>query len=735
MNKEEEIKIIGMHCATCVLTVSKSLKSVNGVKEAEVNLATGTAKIILSDNVRLKELVKAVRKAGYDVATQRFTLKVNVNPEEIPKIEKKMENIRGVIEVHSNASLGTLIVEYNPLSVTPQDILREAGIKGEIITSQKSEREVAYRDFRDLLTRLIIGAIFTTISIVFPSLAFIFSIPVQFYSGLRFHRGAYRALRNKTTNMDVLVSLSSNIMWFSSVFLPSHPFFMDSALLITFVLVGKTLEAYIKAKMSSNINIEPYKAKLKDGRIVNSNELKVGDIIVVKSGEKIPADGIIESGEGEVDESILTGEQKPVYKKKGDNVLAGGILVNGYLEIYVTRNWDRSYIMQVTQTIREAYNARVSIQNLVDRISEIFVPIIVTISLITFIVWKFILGNTLISSLLFSVSVLAAACPCALGLATPMAILSRVNDALKRGIIIRDGNILEEIRKVDVVILDKTGTVTEGKYIIAEKKEFIKGAFELASIAESKSSHPIANAFPKINGEVEYYEEFPGRGIYAKVNGNDVIVGNKYFVINNCDWNVKEDEGDIFICINGKAGAIINLMDKLKSDAKDVVNYLKNMGIKVILATGDHSKNAEEIARELGIEVYKGLTPDDKVELVRKFRDEGHVVMFVGDGINDAMAIKEADIGVAISGGTDLAKNAGKVIVKSLNDIIDLIEESKLTIRKIKENLGWAFGYNAILIPIASGVFYPYIFLPPEYAALAMSFSSVIVSLWSIIPF
>lgn len=274
--------------------------------------------------------------------------------------------------------------------------------------------------------------------------------------------------------MNVLISLASNIMWFSSVFLPGHPFFEDSALLITFVLVGKTLEAYIKTKMSSNINIEPYKARLKDGRIVNSNELKVGDIIVVKSGEKIPADGIIESGEGEVDESILTGEQKPVYKKKGDNVLAGGILINGYLEICVTRNWDRSYIMQVTQTIREAYNARVSIQNLVDRISGIFVPIIITISLITFIVWKFILDNTLINSLLFSIAVLAAACPCSLGLATPMAILSRVNSALKRGIIIRDGNILEEIRKVDVVIFDKTGTITEGNYIIAEKRSLLK---------------------------------------------------------------------------------------------------------------------------------------------------------------------------------------------------------------------------------------------------------------------
>ncbi|MEM0363476.1 MAG: cation transporter, partial [Sulfolobaceae archaeon] len=270
MDKEEELKIVGMHCSTCVLTVSKSLKSVNGVKEVDVNLATGSAKVILSGNVRLKDLVRAVRKAGYDVVIQSFTVKINANPEEIPKIEKRFENIKGVVEVSSNASLSTITIYYNPVSNNPQGILKEANVKGVIVNSQKSEKEITYKDFKDLLTRLIIGIIFTSLSIIFPSFSLILSMPVQFYSGLRFHKGAYRALRNKTTNMDVLVSLSSNIMWFSSLFLPSK-FFMESALLITFILVGKTLEAYIKAKMSSDVYVKPYKAMLKDGRVLDSD--------------------------------------------------------------------------------------------------------------------------------------------------------------------------------------------------------------------------------------------------------------------------------------------------------------------------------------------------------------------------------------------------------------------------------------------------------------------------------
>ncbi|TRN00404.1 cadmium-translocating P-type ATPase, partial [Sulfolobus sp. F1] len=711
-----------------------SLKSVRGVRDAEVNLATGTAKVILSDSVRVKDLIRAVRKAGYDVATDRFTIRVEVNPEELPKIEKKLIETKGVIDVNSNASLGTITIEYNPLVITKEDILREAKIKGEILSSEKSEKDITYREFKDLSRRLIVGIIFSILSLVFTHYSLFLSIPVVYYSGLRFHRGAYRALKNKSTNMDVLVSLSSNVMWISSIFLPNHPFFMDSALLITFVLIGKTLEAYIKARMSSDIIVEPYKARLKDGRLVDSSKLNVGDVIIVKSGERIPADGIIDNGEGEVDESILTGEQKPLLKKKGDSVLAGSVLANGYLEIYVTRNWDRSYIMQLTQTVREAYNARVSIQGLVDKVSEVFVPTIITISIITFLTWRFLLHSTIISSLLFSVAVLAVACPCALGLATPMAILVRVHRSLKRGIVFRDGNVLEELKNVNLVIFDKTGTITEGKYSIVSKKEFIEGAFELASIAESKSNHPIARAFPTINGIVETFEEFPGRGIYARVNGNDVIVGNKDFVLNNCEWNVEDKEGDILICVNNKAGGILSVRDKIREEAKDVINFLKYKKINVVIATGDHSEQVEEIANELGIKYYKGLTPEDKVDLVRKFKDEGYKVMFVGDGVNDAIAIKEADVGVAIYSGTELAKSAGKVIIRSLKDIEELFRESNLAIRKVKENLAWAFGYNIIMVPLASGLLYPYIFLPPEYAALAMSFSSVIVSLWSLVP-
>ncbi|AKA72863.1 cadmium-translocating P-type ATPase [Saccharolobus solfataricus] len=735
-DNEEQLRIVGMHCATCVTTVSKSLKSVSGVKDAEVNLATGSAKVILSGNVRLKELVKAVRKAGYDVATEKFTIKLNVNPEEMPKIERKFENVKGVVDVKSNPGLGIVSVEYNPETTTPEEILKEAGVKGEIVNEQRSEKSILYKDFHDLLRRLAVGIIFTPLTYLLPFFfGILVSIAVQFYSGLRFHKGAYRALKNKTTNMDVLVSLASNILWLSSIFL-HNTFYADASLLITFILVGKTLEAYIKAKMSAEIRIEPYKATLKDGRVVNSNELKVGDVVIVRAGERIPADGIIENGEGEVNEAILTGEQKPVLKKKGDNVLAGGILVNGYLEVYVTRNWDRSYIVQVTESVRGAYNTRVSIQNLVDKVSSIFVPIVISISALTFLVWKFVLDYNLYSSLLFSVAVLAAACPCALGLASPMAMLVSVRRALKRGIIIRDGSIFEEMRNINVAILDKTGTVTEGEYVIVSKKEFIEGALNLAAIAESRSIHPIAKAFHKMNvraGEIEQFEEFPGRGIYARVNGNDVIVGSKDFVRDNCNWNV-EDEGDIFICINGNAGGIVNIRDKLRDDAKKVISYLKGRGIRIIIATGDSSNYADEIGKELGVEVRKELTPDDKAELVKELRENGNKVMFIGDGINDSIAMREADIGIAISSGTDLAKSAGKVVVNSLDDIIGLFEQTELAVRKIKENLAWAFGYNTAIIPIAAGVFYPFITLPPEYAALAMGFSSVIVSLWSLVP-
>lgn len=745
IKKEEQLKIIGMHCSTCVITVTKSLKSINGVDEAQVNLATGLAKVS-HEGVRLRDLINAVRNAGYDVLTEKATFKVFANPESFPQIEKKLDSLDGIVSYKSNPALSMITIEFNPLQLDIVTLEKEIGFNAKVISQNLTHEDLVKLEYKDLLRRLIVGVIFTSLVIFFSSfyplslLALFFSIPVQFYSGLRYHKGAYIALKNKTTNMDVLVSLASNIMWFASAYfllLGLQTFFDASSMLITFVLIGKTIEAYIKARVSSFItNYKPNKARLRDGKLVEANSLKVGDIVVIKNGEEIPADGIVEEGKGEVNESIFTGESAPVLKKKGDPVLAGSLLVNGYLEVYVTRPSERSYISQVEKLVREAYSTRVSIQSLVDKVSEYFVPTIISIAIITFIIWHFILGSSIVLSMLFSVAVLSAACPCALGLASPMAILVRVNNSIKEGIIIRNGDVLERIRSINMMIFDKTGTLTEGTFKIKDFKEFQEGALKLAAVAESKSNHPIARVFSPfmVHLAVENFEEFPGNGVYARINNHDVIVGKSDFVKNNCEWNISE-EGDVLICIDGKPGGIANIEDSIRPEAFELISMLKNKRIRLVMATGDSSKYADEVGKTLGIEVYKGLTPSDKVDLVKKFRDEGYRVAFVGDGINDAEAIKEAFVGIAMASGTELAKYAGDAVVKDLNSIISLIRESSIAVRKIKENLIWAFGYNAILVPIAAGVLYPRIYLPPEFAALAMSFSSVIVSLWSILPF
>ena len=404
-------------------------------------------------------------------------------------------------------------------------------------------------------------------------------------------------------------------------------------------------------------------------------------------------------------------------------------MVSGYIEEYVTTPFERTYINSVVQTLREAYNARVSMQRIADKASAIFTPIILAISGITFGIWFAITGNA-VAAMLFGVSILAAACPCALGLATPMAILVKVNRAVRKGIIIKNGSSLENITKVNAVILDKTGTVTSGTYRIENVKEFIKDAFSMASALEKRSSHPIAKAFPPSNLEVTSFEEFIGNGIYGVVNGHDVIVGKPNFVKSNCNWD--KDEGDLMVCIDGNAGASITLKEEIRNGVKELVDYLKRRGIKVIIATGDESKSSDQVASYLGVELHKGMSPDDKGELTSKLK-ESYKVLFVGDGVNDALAMKEADVGVAVSSGSDIAKAAGDVVIRDLGQLSELFKLGESTEAKVKQNLAWAFGYNALMVPLASGIFYPLLWLPPEFAALAMSFSSVIVSTWSLL--
>ncbi len=733
LRKEEELKILGMHCATCEVTVTKAISGVKGVQEARVNLASGNAKVILQGG-RLKEVVDAVRKAGYDVALQKFTAKVRVSEEESHRLTEILEGMDGVVSAKINPSSGLIIVEYNPVTTSSDRIREELERRGYRIEIEE-ERLSRSSDFKDLSTRLIVGALispFTLISI--PVLQFILSIPVVFFAGMRFHTGAYRALRNRTTNMDVLVSLSSLTAWVYSLvsllYLHAGYFFDSASLLVTFILAGKTLEAYIKERTSNDVvSLQSVKATRANGETVDSRKLRVGDVVVVKAGEVVPADGIVDEGEGYVNESIYTGEPLPVKKKKGDSVIGGSTLVSGFLKVYVTRTGERTYISQVIEALREAEAVRIPIQGLADRISAVFVPIVIVVALISFAVWFYTLHQTLTFSILIAVAVLASACPCGFGLATPMAVMVGIRKLLRRGIVVKRGESLEKLGDVKTFVLDKTGTITRGEIKVERFQEYVPGAVELASSLERLSNHPVGRAIASLSSSshgAEGFTEMDG-GVYGKVDQHEVLVGKPDLVRRNCEG---EPRGDVSVCVDWKVAGDFWLNDEMREGVKEVVEELKRR-FRVIIATGDSSEYADRIASELRVELRKGLTPEDKVELVRQLKREGGVA-FVGDGVNDAQALKEADVGIAVSSGTDLAKYAGDVVIPGLNALPFLIRQSHRTVRKIKENIAWALTYNAVLVPVAAGMLYPLV-LPPEYAALGMAMNSVSVALWSFV--
>ncbi|MEW9492609.1 MAG: cation-translocating P-type ATPase [Candidatus Aramenus sulfurataquae] len=739
--RSEELKVVGMHCATCVATVSRSVSSVKGVVDVNVNLASGEAKVSLS-NAKLKDVVEAIRKAGYDVLTQRATLKVSLNPEEVERLREEIEEMPGVVKAIVNVD-GVVYVEFNPLSTNAEAIreaLEKEGYKVSVLAGEEEVPEVlaSRRELRGYLYALAVGVAFTPLTLIFQYtgltfLALLFSLPVQLYSGLRFHLGAWRAFKNKTTNMDTLVSLASNVGWLYSLysFLIGGPTFFDSiSLLITFVLAGKTLEAYLKAKSTNEIaGLLSVKAHvLREGREVevDSSKLEVGDVVVVRAGETIPADGVVEEGMGEVEEAIFTGEVRPSRKVKGSPVIAGSTLVSGALKVYVTRAKNRTYLAQVVQALREAQNAKFPIQKLVDRVSQVFVPAIISIAVAAFLVWKLVMGVPTYEAVLFSVAVLAGACPCPLGLATPMAVLTSVNKLAKKGIVVRDGDAMEKLNQAKVFIFDKTGTLTKGEFKVT-KVTVDEETLNAVANLEGYSSHPIAKAISKLAKrklKVENFSDFPGEGVFGVVEGKSVIVGKKDFVLRNCEGSGEES---ILVCVDGKVVGGIVVEDELREDAVTTIRQLVKQGKEVYVATGDPDPKLD-----LGVKVFSGLSPDEKVDLVRKMRKKG-LMVFVGDGVNDAQAIREADVGIAVSSGTDIAKYAGDVIVPSVYSILELERMGRRTVKKIKENLAWAFAYNSVLVAIASGLFYPALYLPPEYSALAMSLNSISVVTWSLV--
>ncbi|MGC8636092.1 MAG: heavy metal translocating P-type ATPase [Thermoprotei archaeon] len=742
--KEQQLKVVGMHCATCVVTVSKALSSVNGVKKAQVSLASGQASVI-TEGVRLKDVVDAVRKAGYDVLVANAVLRVDAGREELSSLRKKVEEIDGVVSVSFGD--GVLKVVYNPYSLSPDQLvqqLKAMGIRASVSEgkSELPEVEAARAELRSMMRRLLVAIAFTVPTVAlefsgFPLYALLASVPVQFYSGLTFHRGAWRALKNRTTNMDTLVSLASNVAWFYSVFSLAQggQVYVDTAaLLVTFVLIGKTVEAYVKSRaVTSVVRLQVSEAvKLVDGKEVkvSSSELKVGDMVILRAGSQVPADGVIDEGQIWVDESLLTGEAKPVVKGVGEALVGGSKVVSGYAKLYVTRTGESTYLAQVLNAVREAQTARLPVQDTVDRVAAVFTPVILAASAGVLAFWL-LRGFPLSAALFFAVAVLASACPCALGLATPMAVLTSVTELAKRGITVKDGEALQRLSKVRYVVFDKTGTLTEGSFEVRKVEEVVPGAMRAAASVEALSSHPLAAAIASASSakeKVEGFMEFPGEGVYGKVGGHEVVVGSPSFARKNTDESV--EECDVVVLMDWKPAAFVWLGDKLREGVKEAVDELK-AGHHVVVATGDSGTGARWIGKELGVEVAAGLLPDQKVELVKKLKEDGPVA-FVGDGINDAQALKEADVGIAISTGTELAKYAGDIIMRSPAHLPYLMRASKLTVRKVRENLAWAFGYNSALVPLAAGLLYPDVYISPPVAALAMSMSSVFVTLWSV---
>jgi Cu+-exporting ATPase len=753
----EELKIVGMHCATCTTSVERALRKAGGVINVSVSLASEEA-VVEHRGTPTSKLVSAVRTAGYDVVTYIAAFKVKtISAEELGRLAAKLEAQKGVVRVEVDYTSDTLRVEYNPLTTDPdklEETLRGWGLGPTRISEQLSAPDVvaASRTLRAYSLRLLVGAVFTSITLLAaytnqPLLALIAASPVQFYSGWVFHLGALRALRNRVGNMDTLVSLASNISYFYSlymaVFRDSAGFVDVAALLVTFVLIGKTVEVYTKTRMLSEFasHLPQVAVVIRNGEElkVDTRTIGVGDLVVLSAGDKVVVDGVVEDAHAEVDESVITGESKPVVKRKGDPVFSGSTVISGSLRVYSTRVGSKTYFEQVTEAVRRAQATKLPVQRLVDRVSAIFTPLILAASAATFTIWLLVFHSSFGAALTYSVAVLAAACPCALGLATPMAVSVGIRRASKMGLVVKRGEAFEAAHKTSIVVFDKTGTLTEDTFEVESYTERTKGALELAASVESRSQHPYARALVSAFGkrfEPSEFDSFTGEGVMGVVDGKTILVGSKRFIKNNIanheNMDFQSDRASVYVAVNGELAAMVKFKQKIRREAPSVVEELKGMGIRVVMVTGDSEAEAKAVAGELGIsEVYAEVKPEEKAEIVSKLREKG-VVMFVGDGVNDAQALTSADVGVAM--GTEVAKAAADIVLSSsdLRGIIRLIEESRRVYAKIRQNLAWAFGYNTTILPVAAGILAPYgLSLQPEWAALAMSLSSVLVTLWS----
>jgi len=637
-----------------------------------------------------------------------------------------------------------------------------------------------------VLTRNIVVAVALTIPIIILTylgsvlsiqsreigyILLVLATPVQFLSGWRFYRGMYDALRMKSSNMDILIAIGTSAAYFYSAIYVIWPslipygglYFDSSSGVITLILIGKLLEERVRGKAGESIekllSLEPETAHLlsEDGkeREVNVVEVKPGDILIVKPGEKIPVDAVVMEGDSSVDEKMFTGEGIPVEKTQGSPVIAGTINGNGYLKIKAMRVGSDTTLSKIIKIVDEAQASKGPIERLVDRVSTYFVPVVVSVAILTFIFWTFVERRSESVGLIAAVAVLVVACPCALGLATPAAVVTGAGKGAENGILIKGGEYLEAMQKIDTVVFDKTGTITEGRPVVTEVislsgfKE--SDLLRLAAIAERNSEHPLSKAIItyaqglglKVTDEPEAFKYETGEGVVVSYRGYEIAVGSERMMsrlkidIDQTVENIlislrKKGKTTVMIAINKRIEGIVAMQDPLKQGVREAVQRLKDMGFRTIMLTGDNELAAAQIAKEAGIDEFRaGLTPEQKLDEIRRLQKEGRVVAMVGDGINDSPALAQADVGIAMGSGSDVAiETAAMILMRNrITDLVAGIQLSRKTMAKVRQNLAWAFGYNIVLIPIAAGALYGIfgIMLNPIYAGAAMALSSVSV--------
>jgi Cu+-exporting ATPase len=797
------IPITGMTCTTCALTVEKGLAETPGVEKASVNFASEKASVEYDPSkTNLTKLAHAVSELGYGVATKKSIYPVGgmTCASCVAHVEEALRDVPGVTSVAVNLGSEKATVEYieGTTYADMKKAVEDAGYElGKEIEGLEDVSETSQREVRKVRNRFIFAAILT-IPIVVMMLTPMFTgmnyllwalaTPVQFWAGWRFYKGALGALKHRTTDMNTLIAVGSSAAYIYSVIATVFPnvftsngikanvYFDTSAAIITLILLGRYLEARAKGQTSEAIKkligLQPKTAVVFRGgeeKQIPIEEVVVGDLVQVKPGERVPVDGIVREGYSSLDESMITGESIPVEKKSGDEVIGATINKNGSFKFEATKIGKDTTLARIVRLVEEAQGSKAPVQKLADVIASYFVPIVIGIAVVTFLVWFFAGPSPhLTYAFLNFVAVLVIACPCALGLATPTAIIVGTGKGAEQGILIRSADSLERAHKINVVLLDKTGTLTMGKPEITDiiavdgytKDEILR----LAASAEKNSEHSLAEAIVKTASEKKLafsppseFNAMPGLGIEAVVDGKKILLGNlkliqeHKLILNELEFKANElvsaGKTVMFLSVDGQGAGLIALADTIKPEAQKVVHQLHKMGIEVAMVTGDNRRTAEAIARQAGIDrVFAEVLPEHKADEVKKLQSEGKIVAMVGDGINDAPALAQADVGIAIGTGTDVAMETGDItlIRGELSGIVTAISLSKRTMRTIRQNLFWAFAYNVILIPVAAGVLYFAFrngtvpsglkfalgdrgFLNPILAAAAMALSSITV--------